>query len=127
MPAAFSVFAAGNHKLLIQVGSDDERTQEIALNNIVNLLSDMDNDIQIELVAYGPGVTMLAADNPLASRVANLSLRHNVTFSVCGSTLAKLGKSTGKDLVPTKGVRIVPTGLGRIIELRRGGWAQVRP
>jgi len=122
-----AVSAANSHKLIIQVGSDDEKVQEIALNNITNLLKAMGNDIQIELVAYGPGVMMLSAENPDAKRVTDLALHHNVAFSVCGSTLAKIRKTSGTKVVPAEGVRIVPTGLGRIIELQRTGWAQVRP
>ncbi len=55
---AFStVVVADSHtknKLVIQVSTDDARTQRIALNNAVNLqkLYGVDN-IQIEIVAYG--------------------------------------------------------------------------
>ncbi len=48
------------NKLVIQVSTDDARTQRIALNNAVNLqkLYGVDN-IQIEIVAYGPGLGLL--------------------------------------------------------------------
>ena len=41
---------------MIQVSTDDPRTQKIALNNAVNMqkLYGIDN-ITIEIVAYGPG------------------------------------------------------------------------
>ncbi len=60
--SAFSTAMAADkdHKLVIQVSSDDARTQKIALNNAVNLqkLYGMDN-VTIEVVAYGPGLGLL--------------------------------------------------------------------
>ena len=75
------------HKLVIQVSTDDPRTQKIALNNAVNLQKHygMDN-IQIEIVAYGPGLGMLTQNSPEASRISSLALQ-DITFSACGNTM----------------------------------------
>ena len=48
------------HKMVIQVSTDDVRTQNIAMNNAVNLQKALGVDnVAIEIVAYGPGLTML--------------------------------------------------------------------
>ena len=59
------------NKLVIQVSTDDPRTQKIALNNAVNLqkLYGADN-IVIEVVAYGPGLGLLTEKSGQASRVS---------------------------------------------------------
>jgi len=119
--------ADGKHKLLIQVSTDDENVQTIALNNVVNLHNAMVDEIQIEIVAYGPGLSLMMADSPLSKRVSDLALYDNVIFSACGRTLAKREQQTGRKIALSEGVRVVPDGLTRIIELQETGWAYVRP
>lgn len=48
---------AQEHKVVIQISSDDSKVQELALNNAANLqkIYGVDN-IAIEVVAYGPGL-----------------------------------------------------------------------
>ena len=114
-------------KVVIQVSSDDARTQAIAMNNAVNLqkLYGVDN-ISIEIVAYGPGLGMLTAKNKQSERVKSLAMQ-NITFSACGNTMEKVAKKTGKKPQLTEGVKIVQAGVARIIELQDSGYAYVRP
>ncbi|MDH5649996.1 MAG: DsrE family protein [Gammaproteobacteria bacterium] len=115
------------NKLVIQVSTDDARTQTIALNNAVNLQEEygMDN-IDIEIVAYGPGLGLLTTANPQASRVKSLAMQ-NIHFSACGNTMAKVAKKTGKTPELVEGVKIVKAGVSRIMELQQNGYAYVRP
>ena len=85
----------GLHKLVIQISSDDIRAQETALGNIVNIQKHygMDN-IEIELIAFGPGYRMLTPQSPLASRVASLSMQE-VTFTACLNTMISVKEKTG--------------------------------
>ena len=115
------------HKLVIQVSTDDARTQKIALNNAVNLqkLHGMDN-VTIEVVAYGPGLGLLTTKSKEAGRVKSLAMQ-NITFSACGNTMAKIEKKTGKKPQLTEGVGTVTAGVARIMELQEGGYAYLRP
>lgn len=76
MFAAFNLQASPLHKVVIQVSTDDARTQKIALNNAVNLqkLYGMDN-VVIEVVAYGPGLSILTKNYPDSKRVASLAMQ----------------------------------------------------
>ena len=114
-------------KVVIQVSTDDARTQNIAMNNAVNLqkLYGVDN-IAIEIVAYGPGLGMLTVKNKQSERVKSLALQ-NITFSACGNTMDKVAKKTGKQPKLTEGVKVVQAGVARIIELQESGYAYVRP
>lgn len=122
-----SVFADAKHKLVIQVSTDDVRTQNIALNNATNLQKALGDDIEIEIVAYGPGLSMLAPKSPASKRVPNLAVYQNITFSACGNTMKKISKNTGKDVTLVEGVKVVPTGVLRIMELQEQGWTYIRP
>lgn len=124
-----SAFAENDkhHKVVIQVSTNDPLTQKIALNNAVNLQKHygMDN-VDIEIVAYGPGLGIMTKKSKEAGRVKSLSMQ-NMTFSACGNTMAKVEKKTGKKPVLTEGVGKVPSGVVRILELQEEGYAYLRP
>ncbi len=115
------------HKVVIQVSTDDARTQKIALNNAVNLQKEygMDN-VKIEIVAYGPGLSLLTDKSKQAKRVESLASQ-DIRFSACGNTMKGIKKKTGKEPQLIKGVKVVPAGVGRIMELQEQGYAYVRP
>lgn len=115
------------HKLVIQVSTDDVRTQNIAMNNAVNLQKSLGQDnIIIEIVAYGPGLSMLTPESPASKRVPSLA-QQDITFSACGNTKTKMEKKSGKEVVLVEGVQIVPAGVLRIMELQEQGYAYIRP
>jgi intracellular sulfur oxidation DsrE/DsrF family protein len=115
------------NKLVIQVSTDDPRTQKIALNNAANLqkLYGMDN-VVIEIVAYGPGLGLLTEKSGQASRVTSLALQ-DIHFSACGNTMQKVSKKTGKMPKLLEGVDQVTAGVARIMELQQQGYAYIRP
>lgn len=115
------------HKLVIQVSSNDPLTQKIAMNNAMNIQKayGVDN-VAVEIVAYGPGLGMLTAGNGQTKRVESLAIQ-GITFSACGNTIKGMTKKTGKAPVLTAGVKVVPAGVQRIIELHEQGYAYVRP
>ncbi len=115
------------HQLVIQVSTDDPRTQKIAMNNAVNLqkLYGIDN-VDIEIVAYGPGLGMLSSKNEYASRIRSL-VAQDITFSACMNTMNNIKKKTGKEVVLTEGVESVTAGVARIMELQEAGYAYIRP
>jgi intracellular sulfur oxidation DsrE/DsrF family protein len=130
MLAFSTITSADSHtknKLVIQVSTDDPRTQKIALNNAVNLqkLYGIDN-IQIEIVAYGPGLGLMTTKSKQASRVTSLALQ-DITFSACGNTMKGVEKKTGKMPKLLEGVGQVKAGVARIMELQQQGYAYIRP
>jgi hypothetical protein len=125
---AFSASAsADEQKVVIQVSSGDPGVQKLALNNAVNLQNalGMDNVI-VEVVAYGPGLTMLTDKSTQAQRVSSLAMQ-NITFSACANTMKAMEKKTGLKPQLVDGVTVVPAGVLRIIELQNEGYAYIRP
>jgi intracellular sulfur oxidation DsrE/DsrF family protein len=125
--SSFAMAGEVKNKLVIQVSTDDPRTQKIALNNAVNMqkLYGMDNII-IEIVAYGPGLGLLTKKSGQASRVESLALQ-DIQFSACGNTMKKVAKKSGKMPVLLEGVNQVTAGVARILELQQQGYAYIRP
>lgn len=119
--------AAKEHRLVIQVSTDDARTQKIALNNAVNLqkLYGIDN-VDIEIVAYGPGLGLLTPKNKQAARVKSLAMQ-DIKFSACQNTMNKIKKKKGHLPKLTEGVGQVRAGVARIMELQEQGYSYIRP
>jgi intracellular sulfur oxidation DsrE/DsrF family protein len=116
------------HKVVIQVSSDDPRTQTIALNNAVNFQKafGMDN-VDVQIVAYGPGLSMLTAKSKNADRVKSLAMQ-NVGFNACGNTMRKIERKTGKKPQLVDGVKVADEGgVARILELQEKGYGYIRP
>ncbi len=116
------------HKLVIQVNSKDALTQKIALNNAVNIQKayGVDN-VAVEIVAYGPGLSMLTPKNKKqAARVKSLAVQ-GITFSACGNTIKKITKKKGKSPKLIAGVKVVSAGVKRIMELQEQGYSYIRP
>lgn len=118
-----------NHKVVIQVGSADAKIQTIALNNAVNVQKHYGpGEVDVEIVAYGPGLSILTKGkkNKNAKRVASLAMS-DITFSACGNTMKKITKKKGKAPKLVEGVKVVPAGVIRIMELQSKGYAYIRP
>jgi len=89
------------HKVAIHVDDNDPKRMNMALNNIKNLRKYYDSvgeKVQIELVAYGPGLHMLRADtSPVADRISVMAMEiEDLTFSACGNTHAAMSKKAGE-------------------------------
>jgi intracellular sulfur oxidation DsrE/DsrF family protein len=120
------------HRVVIQVSEADPAVMNIALNNAENLTKfykDRGETVEIEFVAYGPGLAMMRSDvSPVKARLARMSKdMTNVTFSGCGTTMAKQSTSESKEISLVPEAHIVTAGIGRIVELQELGWAYVRP
>ena len=115
------------HKVVIQVSTDDMRTQKIALNNAVNLqkLYGLDN-VEIEIVAFGPGITLLTDKSRQVKRVESLALQ-DISFSACLNSIEKLESVSGSKVELLEGVETVRAGVARIIELQEEGYSYIRP
>ena len=127
LPGAVVLADGAAHKVVIQVSTDDERTQKIALNNAVNIQKSLGVDeVTIEIVAYGPGLGIMTLAGKQSQRVADLALQ-DITFSACNNTIKKITKKKGAAPKLVEGVTIVDSGAVRIIKLQQQGYAYIRP
>jgi uncharacterized protein len=112
------------HKLVIQVSDNDPAKWNLALNNAKNVQDDVGAaNVDIEIVAYGPGIGMLKLESPSASRVAE-AMKANVKVIACENTMRNL-KLTPGDMQAA--ISYVPAGVTEIMTKQGEGWAYVRP
>lgn len=124
---AAAAFADPANKVVIQVSTGDPHTQRIALNNASNLQKafGMDN-VQVEVVAYGPGLSLLTRKSKFPDRVPSMVLQ-GIRFSACHNTMEGIKRKTGHLPELLEGVIVVPSGVARIVKLENQGYAYVRP
>ena len=68
LPAAS--LAADKSKVVIQVSTNDAATWNLALNNAKNIQKDLGKDnVDLEIVAFGPGINMLKAESEVSNRI----------------------------------------------------------
>ncbi len=120
-------YAQDMHKVVIQISSDDKQVQALAINNAVNLQKHYGIDnVDVVVVAYGPGLSVFSVDSEESNRIKSLALQ-NIQFNACENTMAKITKKTGKEPLLTEGVKKVPAGIVKIVELQEEGYQYIRP
>ena len=114
-------------RLVIQISENDPSKQHLALSNVYNLQKfyGIDN-IEIEVVAYGPGISLLDPDGKEAIRVRSL-MAQDVIFTGCQNTLDTIKANTGKEMKLIEDVEIVRAGIARIIDLQDQGYRYLHP
>lgn len=112
------------YRVVFQVSDNDPAKWNLALNNAKNVQSDLGKEnVEIEIVAYGPGLNMLKAESAVAGRV-NGALDDNVAVVACDNTMHNM-KLTDADLIG--GISHVKAGVVRLMERQRQGWSYIRP
>ena len=107
--AASSAWAAGaQDRMVIQVSDGDPKKWNLALNNARNAFKDLGKDnIQIEIVAYGPGIGMLKMDAVTAGRVEE-AIKSGISIVACENTMTaqKLVKDDMNESISYVPVRV---------------------
>ena len=116
--------AQKRHKLIIQVSDNDPAKWNLALNNAKNVQDDVGAaNVDIAIVAYGPGIGMLKLESSSGARVAD-AIKANVRVVACENTM-RAQKITKDDMLPA--ISYVPAGVTEIMKKQGEGWAYLRP
>ena len=119
---------AGNaqtkQRVVFQVSDADPAKWNLALNNARNVQQDLGKDnVQIEIVAYGPGLGMLKAESKVADRLA-LALDDNIGLLACENTMTNTKVSRAQMY---GGIAYVKAGVTHLMKRQQEGWAYIRP
>lgn len=120
------------HKVAIHVDQNDPAVMNLALNNISNIrdyYKAKNEKIDIQLVAYGPGLHMLRSDtSPVKDRIATMSLEiPELGVLACGNTQTNMSKQEMKDIALITEAKVVPAGVVKLMELQQQGYAYIKP
>jgi hypothetical protein len=115
------------HRLVYQFNKADEKTQDSILFSVGAMLRQWGDNIDIVVVAIGPGLHILAKNpkRPVSEatrqKVSSLN-EYGVKFHACGNTMKAL-KWEEKDMLPF--AKVVEVGASDLMELQEKGYAYI--
>jgi intracellular sulfur oxidation DsrE/DsrF family protein len=116
--------AADKSKVVLQVSENDPAKWNLVLNNAANLQKDVGKaNIEVEIVAFGPGIGMLKAESEVGNRIQEAT-EAGVAIMACQNTMNKQ-KLKKEDMLSTVGY--VPSGVVEIMKKQQQGYAYLRP
>lgn len=122
--APVSAADQGKVGVVIQVSENNPAVWNLALNNAKNVQQELGKDnVNIEIVAYGPGLNMLKLESEVGPRLKEAEAG-GVAIRACGNTM-KAQKLTEGDLHPS--AKVVKAGVIEIMDKQKEGWAYIKP
>ncbi len=124
--------AIEKHRLALQISDDDAVKMNAVLNvaaNVSKYYSDKGEEIEIQVVAFNAGLTMLREDkSPVLTRLKSFKQgMPNVAFKACENTLEAMTRKEGKEPPLVENAERVKAGVVTLVELGEQGWTIVRP
>ena len=116
------------HKVVLQISDADPTKQTLVLNVASNLMKAYGgpDKVDVEIVAFGPGLRLMFDDNGNKGRISGLS-DNGVRFAACGNTIKKMTSQLGHEPKMNSQASIVPGGAARIIELVEQDYVLIKP
>ena len=115
------------HKFVLQISDMDPDKQTLVLNVASNIMKAYGQDqADVEIVAFGPGLRLLFAENSNAGRIDGL-VDSGVRFAACNNTINNMGRILGGPPQLNPHATVVPGGIVRIKELADQGYLLVKP
>jgi len=114
-------------KFVLQISDMDPDKQTLVLNVASNIIKHYGQDkADVEIVAFGPGLRLMFAENSNAGRIDGLS-NSGVRFAACNNTINNMTKTLGHKPAINPHATVVPGGIVRIKELVDMGYTLVKP
>jgi hypothetical protein len=115
------------HRIALQLSDSDPVRQGLIVSISYKLLEVYGPDsIDVQVVAFGPGIDLLKADNPRRQQIDSL-IAQGVTFNICGYTLDTIERKTGKRPEINPKAKLVPAGVPFLLSLAEKHYTIVRP
>jgi len=114
--------------IVLQLGDDDPKIQARTISVANNLIKHYGGPdfVDIEIVAYGPGISLLYPSSPNHQRVSSL-LANEVRFVGCMNTVETITRTTGKKPELIAETIPVKTGVAHLVERAGQGYVIIRP
>lgn len=116
------------NKVVLQISDSDPAKQTLVLNVANNLIKEYGaENVDIQVVAFGPGVRLLFADNVNGGRIKSLVQNSGVDFHACSNTIAGMAKTLGEAPEINPLASKSSPGIVRIANLAKSGYLLVKP
>jgi len=119
-------FAEAQIVLQLSEGGAEYQSRVLSIaNNLIKHYGGPDF-VDIEIVAFGPGIALLYADNTNLERISSLGT-NGVRFVGCMNTMDTIERKTGKRPQLNSLAIPVQTGVAHLVERAGQGFVVVRP
>ncbi|CAN5183922.1 hypothetical protein BH10PSE17_BH10PSE17_32540 [soil metagenome] len=126
VPALAQAQPAGTtpaNRALFTITENDPARWNLVLGNMHNLREGVSPDsVEIELVAFGPGLWMLRSETAVKQRVLDV-MAEGCRVSVCQNTMRAMHLAPS-DMMAEVGY--VPAGVVEVMRRQQQGWAYIR-
>ena len=114
--------------IILQLSDQDPVKQDSVLDVANNLIKHYGSPdlVDIEIIAFGPGVRLLLEGNTRSQRISSL-VENGVRFVGCTNTIDTMERKTGKRPQLNEHTIQVQTGVAHVVERARQGYILVRP
>ncbi|VAW50466.1 Blr3520 protein homolog, hypothetical protein [hydrothermal vent metagenome] len=114
-------------RIVLQISDSDPFKQTLVLNVATNLIKHYGQDkVDVEIVAFGPGLRLLFKDNVNTGRIKGLT-SSGVAFAACKNTIVGMSKKLGHTPELNSNAVPVSAGVVRIIDLQNKGYKLIKP
>ena len=116
--------AVKKSRVVFQVSDSDSKKWDLTLNNFKNVIKDLGRDnVDVEIVAYGPGIDMFKLESPSASRIDEV-IKQGAQVVICENTM-RAQKISKADMLDNLGY--VEAGVSQLIRRQQQGYAYIKP
>jgi intracellular sulfur oxidation DsrE/DsrF family protein len=116
------------HKVVLQISDGNPFKQTLVLNVANNLMKAYGVDkVDVQVVAFGPGLRLLFADNVNKGRIQSLVDNAGVEFHACKNTIANMSSKLGHPVAINPVASTNSGGVAKILELRKKGYELIKP
>ncbi len=115
-------------KIALQISDHDPIRQTMVLsvaNNLVNHYGA--GAVEVEIVAFGPGLTLLREPTRFAERITELAKEKGVRFTYCQITVDSTEQRDGQRMSLVPEATSVASGAVRIVDLVGKGYVHITP
>ena len=115
-------------KIVLQISDPNPFKQTLVLNVASNILKEYGPDkVEVEIVAFGPGLRLMFADNANAGRIKSLVEGAGVKLHACSNTIKNMSKKLGYKPAMNPLAQSPGPGVIRIVDLVSQGYLLVKP
>lgn len=115
-------------RIVLQLSDGEDELQSRVLNVANNLIKHYGGPdlVDLEIVAFGPGIALLYADSPHQERIASLAA-NGVRFVACMNTVDTIERVTGSRPRLNPLSQPVQAGVAHIVTRVGQGFVAIRP
>ncbi|MFW5454337.1 hypothetical protein [Thioalkalivibrio sulfidiphilus] len=115
-------------RVVLQISEDSVQRQTLVLNVANNLIRHYGPDkVDVEIVAFGPGLNMLVKGNPNDDRINSMAQESGVRFAACLNTFSNMTRTLGYEPELNANAVKVNAGVVHMIDLTEQGYVLIRP